>query len=261
MGVVKNLVRLALAMPGSGAYRRQVAASDMGGHPRVYHYHVRKTAGTSINQAFLSIGGEPGKVVYDRLAEDFHHRTISGPRAFVGWSRPLIEQGLYHYAFSHRAAHELQLPAGTFTITCLRDPLKRLISHYQMLREFIDTNTPHPCLKAEGPWIGNTFGDFLSRIPREHAARQLYVFSREFNPGEAIERIRQCGFHFFTEEFVEGMAALSATLGIDLPVMHVRPTGRKYDISDAEREQARDMLADEYVMIDALRADAGPAQG
>jgi hypothetical protein len=250
---LKNLVHRVRAIPGAAAFRRACRTSLLGSHARIYHYHIRKTAGTSINQSFLSLGGEPGKVVYDRLAEDANHRTISGNRAYVGWSRPLIEQGVYHYAFSHMAAHEVNLPAGTFTITCLRDPLKRLISHYQMLREMIETHTPHPCLKVEGPWVGDSFNDFLDAVPRDHALRQLYMFSREFDPQEATARVRQCGFYFFTEQFTEGMKALSAKLGFELPLMHVRPTGRQYAITDAERARAREMLADEYVMIDALR--------
>lgn len=250
---LKDQYRLARAIPGSEVFRKVCAASLIGGHKRVYHYHVRKTAGTSINQAFLSIGGEPGKAVYERMAKDPNHRTISGDRAFVGWSKALIEQGLYHYAFSHAAAHELDLPEGTFTITCLRDPLKRLISHYQMLRELIDTNTPHPCLKVEGPWVGRSFSDFLERTPREHALRQLYMFSREFNVQEAVEKVQSCGFYFFTEQFADGMRSLGDTLSIDLPVMHARPTGRQYDITDSERQRARDVLADEYAMMAALR--------
>jgi hypothetical protein len=82
------------------------------------------------------------------------------------------------------------------------------------------------------------------------------MFSKSFNPREAIERVQRCGHYFFTEQFAEGMTALGAKLGIDLPVMHVRPTGRNYDITEADRERARDLLADEYVMIDALRASA-----
>ena len=250
---LKDFVLRTKALPGSAAFRNACKASEFGPYRRVYHYHIRKTAGTSINQSLLSIGGEPGKVVYDRLAKDPNHRTISGTYAFVGWSKPLIEQGLYHFAFSHAAAHELELSAGTFTITCLRDPIKRLISHYQMLREFIDTNTPHPCLKVEGPWVGRSFSDFLDAIPRDHCLRQLYMFSRAFNPQEAIERVRACGFYFFTEKFAEGMTALGAKLQIDLPLMHARPTRRQDEITEAERDKAREILADEYVMIDALR--------
>jgi len=245
-----------MAIPGSGAYRSACAASQIGTQSRIYHYHIRKTAGTSINQAFLSLGGESGKAVYDRLAKDRHHRTISGRLAYVGWSGPLIEQGLYHYAFSHAAAHELCVPPGTFTITCLRDPLKRLISHYQMLREFIDTNTPHPCLRTEGPWLGESFRDFVTAMPRDHLCRQLYMFSRGFDPKEAIEGVRRCGFYFFTEQFESGMKALGEKLGLPLSVMHVRPTGRKYEISEADRSLARELLADEYVMFDALQRAA-----
>lgn len=253
MRFLKDQLLLARARPSNAAFRSVSEASTIGRYKRVFHYHIRKTAGTSINYAFLSIGGEPGRAVYSRLAHNPTHRTISGKRAFVGFYRPLIEQGYYHYAFSHTAAHELSLPPDTFTITCLRDPLKRLLSHYQMLREFVDTDTWHGCLNVEGPWLGRSFDDFLSAIPREHCCRQLYMFSQKFDPNEAIDRVRRSGYYFFTEEFVDGMAKLSSHLHEDLPVLHARPTRIAYEIPARALDRARDLLSDEYEMIDALR--------
>jgi len=79
----------------------------------------------------------------------------------------LIEEGSYYYAFSHIPLHQLRLPKETFTITCFRDPIKRIISHYNMLVHYRDNNIYHSCMKIEGHWLGNSVLDFVERRPKK----------------------------------------------------------------------------------------------
>jgi len=254
---LKNLVLRCQAMPGSGAFRAACRTPIVPGFDRIYHYHIRKTAGTSINQAFLSIGGESGEAVYHRLVSDRHHRTLSGSRAFVGWSWGLIEQGRYHYAFSHYAAHEVRLPPRTFTLTCLRDPVNRLISYYSMLCAMRDEGSSHGALKLAGPWLGSSLKDFLHNAPRSFLSMQLYMFSKAFHVQEAIDGVMACHAVLFTEEFASGLGALARRLNMTLPVLHARPTQKKPAISEDERAAAREALAPEYEMFSAVRASHG----
>ena len=144
-------------------------------YKRIYLFHIRKTGGTSLNQIFLGLGGEDGKDVYTKLAKTPNHRVKSDDQLFVGWNKKLIESGNYFYAFSHIPKHKLILPNNTFTITFLRDPVKRVISHYKMLYYYQVNSINHPCMKTEGAWLGECFQDFLERIPYEHLLNQLYI--------------------------------------------------------------------------------------
>ena len=74
------------------------------GCKRVYHFHVRKTAGTSLNSAFWALGGFDLGAISDRQAVEGN-----GLR-FVRGNRRLIEEGDYFFANSHLPAHELRLP-------------------------------------------------------------------------------------------------------------------------------------------------------
>ena len=84
---------------------------------RIYFFHIRKTAGTSLNHAFLALGGEEGCKVYEKLPQTRTLRIISQGKIFVGWNKGLIESGNYFYAFSHIPQHQLALPDNTFTFT------------------------------------------------------------------------------------------------------------------------------------------------
>ena len=116
----------------------------------IYHVHIRKTAGTTINFAFLSNSGSVNTdSFYESIAQKSNHRQIKNKKVFVGWNVQLINKGNYSYAFSHTPLHKLNLQPDTFVFTCLRDPVKRVVSHYNMLKYFQKENINHPCMKVE----------------------------------------------------------------------------------------------------------------
>lgn len=234
-------------------YRELTNYNIAGEYRRIYLFHIRKTGGTSLNHILLSQGGEDREEVYRRLSEDKNHRIISNDKVFVGWNKKLIEQGYYYYAFSHMLKHQLRLPEGTFTITCLRDPVKRVLSHYKMLLEFKVNNIVHPCMKIEGEWLGNSFNDFLTNIPTEHLLNQLYMFSKNFDVNEAFDNIVGCSHFFFTEQFSLGVSQLSSKLGIELKPLHIRKTSIDVNFSRVDIDRLRSMLEAEYVLFDKLK--------
>jgi len=234
-------------------YRELTNYNIAGEFRRIYLFHIRKTGGTSLNHILLSQGGEDREEVYRRLSEDKNHRIISNDKVFVGWNKKLIEQGYYYYAFSHMLKHQLRLPEGTFTITCLRDPVKRVLSHYKMLLEFKVNNIVHPCMKIEGEWLGNSFNDFLTNIPTEHLLNQLYMFSKNFDLNEAFDNIVGCSHFFFTEQFSLGVSQLSSKLGIELKPLHIRKTSIDVNFSRVDIDRLRSMLEAEYVLFDKLK--------
>jgi hypothetical protein len=234
--------------------RRRIA----GEYRRIYHYHIRKTAGSSLNAAFWGLVG----LNYRRL--EIYKRLRRDGLSFVRHHRRAINKGDFFYASSHVAAHALSPPEGTFTITVLRDPVDRLLSHYrQILSARDDPNVriaEEPFMSylqnKEMVWVGESFGDFLERAPREHVLRQLYMFSADYDVYEAAERILACSAICFTETFADDLQVLSQRLDLPLPVYHERRSQLKITPSSAELARAREVLAPEFALLEQVRRRA-----
>ena len=141
LSVSKRALRWAWARTSealsSGRLRQLCSTYDLNGYDRMYLVHIRKTGGTSLNNMFLSVSGYDSQALYQELANRPTHRVIRNGLVFVGWDIASINRGLYFYAFSHHPFHKLSLPERTFTFSCLRDPMKRVVSHYNMLMEAV----------------------------------------------------------------------------------------------------------------------------
>lgn len=236
-----------------GRHCRQLAlrAGATAEHARIYLYHVRKTGGTSLVVSLLSQGGEDGAAVYRRLWQRRIGRAISGERVFVGWRRSLIEAGNYHFAFSHLPAHALALPPQTFTLSCLRDPLQRVLSHYYMLVAAAAVGGAAPALERELRWLGADFDAFLDALPREHLLNQLYMFSRSFEVEQAHECLRGIDCVLLTERLEQGVSELSRRLALPIAPRHQRrgrafAGGARQEPSPAALERLRELLEPEY---------------
>lgn len=230
-------------------------------YERVYHFHVRKTAGTSLNSAFWALGGLDLRAVSNSQAIEGN-----GLR-FVRGNQRLIEAGDYFFANSHQPAHELRLPPATYTITILRDPAARVVSYYRYLlwarrhrraREaepFIDT------VVAESSFLDRrlslrrrkvAFRDFLDRAPAKRLLTQLHMFSPRLDPSEAAENALACSATCFTETYPEDLKRVAAELRLDLDERRERSFGEKVELSDEEHELLRERLAPEYAMIERV---------
>lgn len=219
---------------------------------RIYFFHIRKTAGTSLNNmiCYYSSGDES---LFDNLSRKRNHRLLAkNGKIYVGWNQHLIEEGNYYYAFSHIPKHFLNLPEKTFTITCLRDPAKRVISHYKMLLEEPKKNK-RKLINNEYKWLGKSFSDFLDNIPRNHLLNQLYTFSSKCDIQEAYDNIIQCSYFFFTEEFNNGIANLSKVFGFNMSQMHRRKSNVEVDLTKSDLDRLMSLLKDEYLLIDRLK--------
>jgi len=222
-------------------------------YERIYHVHIRKTGGTSLNHMFLSLAGDEPHRLYKRLVAHPTHCINAGGLTYVGWNPDLINRGSYFYAFSHIPLHKLALPPRTFTITCFRDPVKRVLSHYQMLLAFKSAGVDHPCMKTEGDWLGGNFDDFLGRIPQEHLLNQLYMFSDALDVDEACRAVMSLSCWIFNDDFDAGVARINALTGLRLAPLHVRKQQAVREIPDDSIRYLREKLAPEYRLIEMLR--------
>lgn len=249
-------LRNRLVVPFLASRARRLASTYRiaGDYRRIYHYHVRKTAGTSLNSTFWAIGGlsmseMAGTAMLEKNGYIFvHHR------------KALIEKGDYFFADAHLPAHALTLPDKTFTLTVLRDPVDRVISYYGYLmwaRTDPEAERREPAyshLRKEMRWLGGSFGDFVGNLPRDELLNQLYMFSAGFSIEEAAERIAACSFVGFTSSFAGDVERLAHTLSLPLEVKAERRFGQKIVPPPAEVEKARALLEPEYQMLALVRA-------
>ena len=225
---------------------------DINGYDRIYFIHIRKTGGTSLNHMFLSLGdNDPGKL-YEELSRKPDHRIVRREKIFVGWNKKYINEGKYYYAFSHNPIYNLELPMNTFTVTIFRDPVKRVLSHYKMLLEYHENNIYRSDFEKEAEWLGDSFEDFVDRIPKEHLMNQLWMFSKSFNVSEAYERVQKVSHCFFAADFEKGITRLNEKLGLELKSLHIRKTSIQANVTNNALELLREMLTDEYRFLGLL---------
>ncbi len=218
-----SALRDAWAIRTDPTFRRLARTYELpDGSQRIYCYHVRKTAGTSLHLSFLALGGEPPLAVYRRMTESRLHRTVSGTYGFVSYDRSLLEEGAYFYGRSHRPAEQLSLPPRTFTVTVLRDPLPRVHSYFDYLVSGDEPGIPGPVRSGERRLASGGFDDFLERVPAERLLAQLRMFSPGFDVAEAFDRISECSCVLVTESFAPGVALLGKRLQLPLEVHRAR---------------------------------------
>lgn len=233
--------------------RRLTAAYSVGnGNKRVYHYHVRKTAGTSLNAAFWRLAGV-------QLRDFSDNRLIKNGYIFVRHNKALIEEGSYFFANSHRPAYELELPKATATVTILRDPVKRILSYYRYLLwardvpDAADQDPAVPGLKKEIDCLGGSFAEFLDNLPVQHLMTQLHMFSKQLDPQEAFERVSTCSVVGMSEDFGAFISLLSETFSLPLKALRERRFDHQTAISGAEINKAQDLLLREREFVERVR--------
>jgi len=230
---------------------------NINGFKRIYLVHIRKTGGTSLNNMFLSLSQEDSNLLYGQLDKKPNHRLLSNGLIFVGWNVRLINRGDYFYAFSHTPWYELDLPPCTFTISCFRDPIGRVLSHYNMLMGYRKNGNNHPTMRVEGRWLGKNLSDYLQNIPKNHLLNQLYMFSRNYNVEEAVSNVKNLSHIFFSETFNSGINSLNIKSGLNLEPIHIRKASYKEKHPEAILAELRQMLNDEYRFLNIVRGLVG----
>lgn len=237
------------------SYRRLAESTEFpDGTRRVYCYHVRKTAGTSLHLSFMALGGEDPFEVLRRITASRLHRTISGPYGYVAYDPRLLAEGAYFYGRSHRAAAELTLPPDTHTVTVLRDPVRRAHSYFDYLVAGDPEGMPGPVGVRERRPAMEGFDAFLDRVAPEYLLTQLSMFSARRDVSEAADRISACSTVFFTEDFPAGLAALGDRLQLPLAVHRARVTGQRSSLTEAQAERLAQVLEPEYELLGRLAA-------
>jgi hypothetical protein len=237
-------------------YRRLAKSFELpDGSKRIYCYHVRKTAGTSLYLSFLALGGEDPMDVWRRITASRLPRTISGDYTFVSNNRRLLAEGAYFYGRSHRALDDQPLPPRTFTVTVLRDPVERVHSYFDYLVAGDEPGVPGRVAESERTVAHHGFDAFLDSVPPRDLMNQLAMFSKGLDVSEAADRIAACSSVFFTEDFADGLAGLGECLGLPLSPQRARVTGTRSSLTGDQIERLRVRLEPEYELLRRLDQD------
>lgn len=252
--VLARLIRMIRRHLPETRFRRQASKYLIGGkYHRIYHYHVRKTAGTSLDAAFWQLA-DVGPHEFGRRSRIYKNGLI-----IVRGDKKKIEDGHYFYASSHIPAYLLNLPKNTFTLTILRNPLNRLISYYRYLLWASNDPQAHdkePFLEELQPEIGclgSSFVDFLDRTPTRDLMAQLSMFSGNYDIFEAKERILACSMVGLTERFDRTLKHISERLELVLHIRNERRFAYPLSLSPGDLRRAREMLDPEFKLIEMVR--------
>ncbi|WP_136480580.1 sulfotransferase family 2 domain-containing protein [Cognatitamlana onchidii] len=226
------------------------------GIDRVYHLHIRKSAGTSINSAFWGL---------DKFSLDTVRREpiiLGGKFSFVRYNRELIEQGDYLFASAHFTQWELSLKPNTFTFTMFRDPYKRLVSLYKYYCWVtqVDDDMGYQLdpsffvLKSQEHLLNKSFKDFIDNLSDKYLHNQLFTFSKALEIEEGLNNLKKVNKVYFQDNFDACIKDLSATLNLNLSNLNERSFKNvKFQISEAEKEYAMDKLGLEIEFYNEVR--------
>lgn len=223
-------------------------------YKRIYFFHIRRVGGTSLNQTFFQLRSAHPALVSATIRRSSRKVINLSGLKHVGANQQELELGDYLYGFSHIPFQALRLPPETFTITLLRDPVERVLSHYRMILAYDLNGIQRPWLPLERKWLGNSFGDFIQLVPRERLYAQLFMFSRRFHVPEAAENVQSCSFAFATEHYAAGLKRLSDLLNMPLSMRHAHSTKVVAPISIAEIERLRQLMEPEYELLRQLES-------
>lgn len=223
------------------------------GFARVYFHHIRRTGGTSLNQSFFALYRPHPELVSGALRRSNSKMVVTAGTRFVGANRDALQEGDYFYGFSHIPSYDLVLPADTFTITLLRDPLERVVSHYRMVVDYSARSLDRPWLRLERQWLGRSIADFVNNMPRSRFLAQLHMFSASSSVDEAVQAIAKCDFILFNDDYSSGLSGLNQRLGLNLKLHHSHTAKREIDLEQTDVERIRRMLATEYALLDRVR--------
>jgi Sulfotransferase family len=220
-----------------------------GDYRRIYLYHVRKTAGTSIAFALMRLARTDPHLVDRRLARlGFAQRH--GYR-YVAGNAALIRQGSYFFAFSHLPAYTIEPPeVGTFKFTVLRDPIERVVSLYRYLASpEADSSYSHKAPIEQQRWATEGFDRFLDQIPSQHLTNQLHMFSKSSSVDEAVNCLNQLDSVLRTEHLDRDLDRLQEALDLRFSLTRERSSLLPFTPTDAQRNRLYDMLEPEFEIL------------
>ena len=222
------------------------------GTDRVYHIHVRKSGGSSVNEAFWKLAN------YNLNKAKREPLLIGNNRSIVRYSDKLINEGNFFYASSHFPIWELDLLPNTFTFTILREPYERLVSLYRYYKWVEQTDEvdgfkidpSFPVLKSQTHLLNKNFSEFIDNLSQKYLYGNLYMFDKDLNVDSAILELEKVDCVLFQDNLSSGIQILQSKLNLESLCLPEKPS-RRFDhvyftITKEEEEKAKSLLAVEF---------------
>jgi hypothetical protein len=184
---------------------------------------------------------------YSKRFRVFHNKYI-----VQGSNISLLEQGNYHYGCTHFPSWKIQEPRDSFTMTIFRDPIERIVSHYNYITGKIERGENEDWLVKERPLLGNSFTQFIDNLPPEKLLNQLYNFSENYNLIEAVDRIKSLDLILTLENLSEGIHDINNMLGLNLRIMKKNMSETFYRASSKEIRYLKDKVEKEIDLFNRL---------
>jgi Sulfotransferase family len=220
---------------------------------RFYHFHIRKTGGTSLNESFFSLNSSRASIVSEAIRQSENKIVDLNGKKYVGANFEELCKDEYFYGFSHYPIHKFSPNNSVFTIVILRDPIERIISHYNMILGNIKSQEKRSWLEAESKWVSKGFFEFLTKMPREKLLNQLYTFSENFNVNEAIDNILNINHVIFNDNYEAGIKDLCKKTGLNLDMYHSHKSNYTFDLKKSEKENLKEIFTMEFQVINKLK--------
>jgi hypothetical protein len=185
---------------------------------------------------------------YSKRFRVFHNKYI-----VQGSNISLLKKGDYHYGCTHFPSWKIQEPRDSFTITIFRDPIERIVSHYNYIKGKIEGGGNEDWLAKERPLLGDSFTHFIDNLPPEKLLNQLYNFSENYNLTEAVERIRSLNLILTLENLSEGILDINNMLGLNLKIMKKNMSETFYRASSKEIRYLKVKLEKEIDLFNRLK--------
>lgn len=217
------------------------------GIDRVYHYHIRKSAGTSINAAFWHLDNLTLQSIGKQSV------ILGRKRSYVRINLNYIENVNFFYANSHFPMWQVHLPDNTFTFTVLRDPYERLVSLYKYYKwveitdykigEELDPSFNY--LKSQKYLQNKSFGEFIDILSKKYLFGNLYMFSERLDVDEAMKNLSKVNKVYFQDNVSFAVEDLKKSLSLkelELPKPQRKFNNNNFEITQIEKEKAISVL-------------------
>lgn len=258
--MINKIINSFFSMKNIEAFKNSQNIIDKIEFNGIYHYHIRKTGGTSLNTAFLNISENESKInLYRKLNCQPDNRLIINDKTYVTNNKILAEYTPYFYAYGHRPYHKLRIPKDRFTFTCFREPVARMLSHYKMIYTAYKRGDSRKDYKNLYRCLGSGLLGFVQKLPKELRLEQLYMFSSNYSVNEFYYNLQNVNLVLFTEYLYEGFEELNNKLKLNLKYIHKRKSSTKLDLKEDELIAIRELLLPEIEVYNELLKSKGYA--